>query len=1800
MSEQAAEEYRRQRAIMKVAKGGITRNINSIRRVLDSSNFSSDVVKRHVDALLEHKATAERACERVVAVDPDMLYDVDRWLDVEFARIDQIIEQVEAQCDLSSIRDVSGDSVKGGAVKDGGVKCDVAEGGTGSARTGDMRQTMVKELGVDYEEKTKVGWCQPPETDFPDSYSIPTNVNPQPQQMPSLLNWCYGKSLPKLSLPHFDGDPLKWSDWSGLFLSMIDAAPMSKCEKLTHLQQAVTGRAKAEIVGFGYSGEMYEAAFRALESRFGKRQFVVRAHLDKLGKVSKVDDENRNTVFNLAATVKAIVLTFEKLGYEGDLTATSNSDKVFDRLSERMKFRWASHLAKHNIDKPNLRIMNEWLQMQVRTYEWLPSGTSKSQKFTGATSAVNTAKNAPKCPLGDGEHSLVNCPQFLAMSVAQRYDAVQKHRLCMVCFSRTHWIRNCRAKRCGEGNCRKNHHALLHRSSEGPAAQISDSTASAQSQSQSEHAGTGTAQRKLHVLLQVVPIRLHGPAGSVDSFAMLDMGSTCSLLCKSIADELGLIGETHQLDLSGIRERTLLTSSKVDVSLSSCQGSKRLLKIKGVWVVDKLNLPEISIDMSQEKNRWSHLNDLELPSVQGGKVQMLIGSDAIDVIQPLEMRSGPKGAPFAINTPLGWTVVGPTNSVVSSNSESIFRVDVVPDPDTELNRFVKDWWTTESFGCLYDIKNPKSIEDKRAIEIMEKTTKKVNNRYQTGVLWKDSSHLSLSSNYVMAEHRFESLERRLCRDLEFKTAYDQNVASEVEKGFSRTMVPGEIDVEASGQWFLPHHPVINPNKPGKLRKVFDAAARWRGVSLNDCLVTGPNLLKPLIGVLMRFREKPIGLCSDIEGMYSQVLIPEVDLPFFRYLYRESPDMPLTVYQYQRHIFGAKSSPTSAIYALQRTAIDHQDLYPDAARLVLDDFYMDDNLSSVDCVTEAIQIQRDLVALLKLGGFRLTKWCSNSAEVLQQIPPEELAHSKSLKDNQNGTDRVPERVLGVKWCTDSDSFVFGLKARDAESEVRTPRQLLSTIAAIYDPLGVLAPVTLTPKLMMQQIWREGLKWDTELSDEKRLEFNDWVNDLSYLKYLSIPRFYRQIGVTCPWSVQLHVKVDASERAFSACAYFRFAYSDGRITCRFVLGKSRVAPLKPLTIPKLELQSAVLGVRLAQTILKEHRYEVSETHYWSDSTTVLQWIRDTKGRHPTFIASRVAEILDFSTPEQWHHVPGKVNVADDGSRGLTADRLTESCRWLNGPAFLLLTPDKWPELPVPEPETNLAMSSDAQVSAQTSSNDEAHQTPVIDINRFSSWNRLWRSTAWVLRFIWNCRARKGNVARRTGSLSVEEKELSEQLLFRTAQAASFAKELACLNSGKRIPRQSRLKGLSPFIDADGLLRSGGRIGKADVKYSVKYPILLDNKSHLTELLIFHHHVLHHEGIEYLRSELRQRFWILKSRSIVRKVAHKCRYCRKRNAMPKSPIMGNLPDVRVTAHKPPFYATGVDYFGPFYVRKFRRVEKRYGCLFVCLATKAIHLEVSHSLDTDSFIMALRRFIGRRGHPKVIASDNGTNFVGAQRELRDCIENWNQDQIKDALLQKNIEWRFNPPAAPHFGGLWERLVGSVKRTMSAILAKRQLVLTDEVLHTVLVEAEALLNSRPLTPVSDDIADLDALTPNHFLLGRASVCLPPDVFYEQDISSRRRWRHAQILTEHFWKRWLREYLPTLNERKRWWDCMGRIALGDLVLVVDPNQPRGNWLLGRVVKVFPGDDGKIRVVELRTKFGSLRRHVVKLAKLSGD
>ena len=443
-------------------------------------------------------------------------------------------------------------------------------------------------------------------------------------------------------------------------------------------------------------------------------------------------------------------------------------------------------------------------------------------------------------------------------------------------------------------------------------------------------------------------------------------------------------------------------------------------------------------------------------------------------------------------------------------------------------------------------------------------------------------------------------------------------------------------------------------------------------------------------------------------------------------------------------------------------------------------------------------------------------------------------------------------------------------------------------------------------------------------------------------------------------------------------------------------------------------------------------------------------------------------------------------------------------------------------------------------------------------------------------------------------------AENELLKHCQLESFASEFVDLSEGLHL-KATKLISLSPFVE-DSLIRVGGRLDGAYIPYSSKHQVIISSNHPLASLLISYIHVNNfHSGRDLTLNLLRESYWIINAKSLIRKVLNDCMYCKRLRIHPNSPFMSDLPPERLSSFLPPFYFTGVDYFGPLTIKLNRKTRgtsgtaKRYGALFTCMTTRAVHLELAGDLSTDSFILALRRFKARRGYPKHIRSDNGSNFIGAEREMKDALSKLDQKKIINELNENRIEWTFNPPKSPWMGGAMESLVKITKKCLKTVI--KDGLLNEECVHTVLLEIESIVNSRPLTSVSDDINDLEPITPNHFLIGRPSPNLNFTNITEKDTNSRTRWKAVQAVTNMYWKRWLKEYLPLLTVRKKWTNHYENIRVGDIVLIQEENTERSKWPLARVTELFYGKDGVVRSVKLKTKDSILQRPVAKLCVL---
>jgi hypothetical protein len=1056
------------------------------------------------------------------------------------------------------------------------------------------------------------------------------------------------------------------------------------------------------------------------------------------------------------------------------------------------------------------------------------------------------------------------------------------------------------------------------------------------------------------------------------------------------------------------------------------------------------------------------------------------------------------------------------------------------------------------------------------------------------MLWRQNS--KLPDNRQQVERRFTSLTHRLSMDSKLQENYAAFLNGYVSSGYARQLTCDKENQVSDRTWYLPHHCVLNPNKPGKVRVVFDAASEWKGASLNNQLMTGPDLMNGLFSVIQRFRLHPIALVADVKEMFHQVWVSDQDSDSLRFLWKEDlnqPGPPKT-YKMLVHIFGAKDSPCCVNFALKKAA---EKAEPQVRDTILHNFYVDDMLKSVKDCSSAIALAHQVSKTLVDHGFFLTKWLSSSQEVIDSLPQEQRA----LKEFNFDLEEIPiQRALGLGWDVNEDCFVFRPVVKNVPM---TKRGIIAAVSSIFDPCGFVTPFTFRAKLLIQELWRASLGWDDAVPETLQNKWISWHQELPHISNFRIPRYHGSNSD----SRELHIFCDASEAGFAAVAHLRLL-DDDTILCSFLASKSHLAPIKgTLTIPKLELQGAVMAVRLF-TLLKESIH-FNEAVFWTDALTVLRYINNEEKKWKIFVANRISEIREHTEPTQWRYVPSHLNPADDATRGLQVQMLCDSSRWLNGPDFLCQSENHWPVQPqissvVDHDEELRRPSASTFLTARTLTKTPANVGNLIKVEDYSSWFRLLRHTAWILRAIKNFKASISKTSPvRKKYLSTSELQDAQLALVRVAQYDCFPQELKSLQAQEPLLERSSILSLNPIYDAElDVIRVGGRLRKAPDIVSAKHQLLLPYTHHVTRLIARDMHFkLAHCGPEHLISALRQTFWPVKCRQMVKSVIFSCMDCKRRTVQPRVPLMADLPLPRLNGFTRPFQFTGLDFFGPMTAKRARSRVKRWGCIFTCMTTRAIHLELVDSLSTDDFIMPLRCFVSRRGIPSEIYSDNGTNLRGAERELGDNFKQLDQDKIHDFLLRNNTEWHFITPHAPHFGGVWESLVKSVKKALKAVLKEQ--VVTESVLRTTLIEVEAIINSRPLTYNSSDANDLTALTPGHFLHGGATYTGNIGKFPPQDVCNRKRWRQTQVLVDHIWKRWLREYLPNLTVRRCWKSEQPNLHPNDLVLMMEENLPRGQWPLGRIVEVLPSDDDRVRTVKVKTARGQYCRPVTKICLL---
>ncbi|XP_043263445.1 uncharacterized protein LOC122403778 [Colletes gigas] len=1147
-------------------------------------------------------------------------------------------------------------------------------------------------------------------------------------------------------------------------------------------------------------------------------------------------------------------------------------------------------------------------------------------------------------------------------------------------------------------------------------------------------------------------------------------------------------------------------------------------------------------------------------------VDLLLGSGAaLSVLSVGQIDLSPPDGPdlYLQKTRLGWVIGG---SAPASQPRQNSSCHMTNNLQFDLTRF----WEIEEGPRVQHLSETDRVCEEH---FRSHVTRSLNGRYVVALPFKENVS-RLGESRSRALNRLISLERKLQRDEQLRQDYRAVVHEYLELGHMSD-VPNAQDLNEG--YYLPHHGVTKITiETTKLRVVFDGSApTTTGISLNDTLHVGPKIQDDLLHILLRFRCHQYVLTGDIEKMYRQFMVRPEDRKYQRILWRDSTGQ-IRTYELNTVTFGLSAAPYLAIRCLTQLAHDEGYRFPGAAEILVRDFYVDDLLTGAKTIKEAIDLRNHLTQLLRIAGLNIRQWASNHQSLLRGLPQQDI--NKRLHLGESST----IKTLGVVWNSENDSITYAVKITNSASLV-SKRSISSEIARIYDPLGLLGPVIILAKIILQKIWTLKVDWDESLPMHIHTE---WMHYYTQLPLLNNVIFARQTIINEMARIELHGFCDASERAYGACIYLRTMDTHGRIQVQLLVAKSKVAPLKSQTIPRLELCGALLLTSLTSTVQRSLHLSPERILLWTDSTIVLHWLTTSPHLLKTFVANRVSEIQTKSSGANWRHVPTTDNPADLVSRGQSPEEFLRPSIWHHGPEWLQLEEPYWPTWEL-APVTTIP-----EQRMTTCLTTMSIDTSILD--RYSSWGKTVRVTARCLRW------KRTNIER--GTLAASELHHAHNALIKLLQRVHFSDEIQGLTKGRNSGLKSKMQRLNAFLDNDGMLRVGGRLKHSLMPFHQKHPIILP-KARATTLIIEDIHRSHlHAGIQATLYAVRRRYWPIDGRSQVWKAVKICVQCSRAQPPPVDYIMGNLPAPRVTESRP-FSNVGIDYCGPFFIKERRHRNrsrvKVYVAVFICLAVKAVHLELVSDLTSEAFIAALRRFIARRGLCTSISSDNGTNFVGANNELRELKTLLDSDdhinKVKTFLADRLIDWNFIPPLSPHFGGLWEAAVKSFKYHLKRVTGPG--LFTFEDCNTLIIEIEAILNSRPLTPISSDANDLLVLTPGHFLIGDSLTSLRERDFRDTPSNRLSSWQHIQKLKQHFWIRWHCEYLNELTNRSKWSTGAHQIKEGTIVLLREDNTPPMQWPLGKVIKVHPGSDGIIRAVTVKTATTTLDRNVKRLAPL---
>ena len=1793
-----AEALSRKKKIRAAHRASVTRMITQSKEMLGSGEAAK---------LKQKKQTLQLKSELLLKLDAEIVEMVEEdGLDEEVEQADVVQERIElAIIDLDSALD------RAMATK---VYKPSASHSAESGETTDELTDPIPPL----EDSTGHNSHETTPTASPTTTAPPSRATTPPLDPPSpgdLLAHSTRVKLPKLSLKKFNGDLTKWMTFWDTFESAVHKnSTLSSIDKFNYLNSLLESAAAEAIAGLTLTSANYEEAVATLKRRFGNRQLIVNRHMDILLNLEAVTSQhNLKGLRQLFDVVESNVRGLRALGVPASSYGGLLSSILMSKLPTELRLIVSRELNESEWD---LQLMMQIFQREVEVRERSagalplspqPRKSPATRSPPTAVSLMAGASTQVNCAYCNNAHSSNSCQTVT--NPEQRKRILRTTGRCFICLKRHHISRNCRSSaRCN--NCRGRHHSSICTTSHaGTNTTNSPSNVSAgdpppsSSASRNVYVPTTTAFVGSHtpILLQTVKATVCdasqvGPAPTLEVRAILDLGSQRSYITTQAR---------AALQLKKVRSESMIIkpfgSATRDRQICDIVELKILTKKSGPLILATVVVPHICDPIhappTTATGAYQHLYGLELADsgdTSGElKIDVLVGSDYYWQVVTGRVIRGASG-PTAVETKLGWVLSGPVEGVapenaainfVSSFSTHSLRVDTLTEQES-LERGLRRFWELESLGIL---KDEQSVYDTFTQQISFRQ-----GRYEVHLPWKET-HPLLPDNYELCRKRLNGLLRKLSQDPEQLHQYDAVIRDQLRQGMVEA-IADPTNFKEGRVHYLPHHAVVRHDKQTtKLRVVYDASAKTDGPSLNDCLYTGPNFGQSILDILLRFRLHKVALVGDVEKAFLMVSVADCDRDVLRFLWVKDinePQPEIMIMRFARVVFGVSASP----FLLNATIDHHIKKYDSVDKPFVKKFrrsiYVDDLTAGSNDADSAYEFYVKSKMRLAEANFNLRKFDTNSPELRQTIEQNEQLLSQ--EDNQECAQTRPSnlsvneqerQVLGVRWDVANDVLIFDLSGiAEVMKETRpTKRNAVSLATRFFDPLGMISPLTIRFKLLFQQLCETKVGWDELLEGRLLIEWETLASDLQRSQPISIPRCCTTAENMTVKSYALDGFCDASQRAYAAVVYLRVE-TETNTHAHLLCSKTRVAPVKKVTIPRLELLSALLLARLISTITHalESEIELVEPTCHTDSQVALCWIKGVDKEWKQFVQNRVVEIRKLVPFACWKHCPGTRNPADIPSRGvLTTEFSAKLGLWLNGPSTI-----QSPEEMMESEDVTLSDECLAELKARNrekmttnllNSNDS---NVIVSCQDYSNLRRLLRVTAYVLKFIKLLRRSKNPESQQSSrnDCILTTSDLDAALVYWLKESQST------LPQSESFQIWSRQFGL--FKDHNGLWRCGGRLENAGVPQDTKHPIFLEKNHHLTELIVRECHArVMHSGVAATLTELRSKYWVVKGRQLVKKILYKCVTCRRFQGKPYCPPPPPpLPSFRVNEARP-FSYTGIDFAGPLYVKDAvaSSSKKVWICLYTCCVTRAVHLDIVPDMTSQAFIRSFKRFTSRRSFPVRVVSDNAKTFKATAKTVAATLES---PEVKQYFANVNIKWSFNLEKAPWWGGVFERMIQTTKRCLRKTIGSARLTY-DELLTSV-TEVEMIINSRPLTYLSSDDPE-EPLTPSHLLFGYRVLSLPDAVATTDEdeylgkptcADLTRRMRHLNKTVNDFWRRWRSEYLLELRESHRHpgpaKGVVRKIATGDIVIIHDDAHPRGLWKLGKVEKLITGSDGHTR------------------------